>query len=316
MLSKCKIYNDGSHWISILPVKNPNAFKLLKPEDVYNVYSDGSFEVDQQDLNKEILRKTTRSEEFKALYTETVTSNIVDVKGHILEHIKGMFEDEEKASAYVDYKLANKRRAQYARSLRFKRKACLNKFSYFATFTYDDTKCSFESFDRQIRLFFNNMSSRHGWKVMMVPEFGKENNRYHFHAVIYIPKGSSIPGSFHIVKRYNKKKRRMVEINENTYFAERWGHNDWQSLMSMSYFEQKNTISYIIKYLTKSDNYAFYSRGIKTYLLSYIDQSDIFMPLENYRPQRLMYDNFHFYNDDLKDLGPFQPSFVFLFGFC
>ena len=313
---KLKIYNDGSHWIGIIPTSNPNAFKIKKPETVFLLKEEGYVKMTAANAEDPCLRITTPSEEFSILYNEFLENKSEIKKETFVSLLLPMFDDPDACAAFVEEKFANKKRAQFARSLRFKRKACLNNFSFFTTFTYSDEKCTFEQFDREIRIFFKNMANRYGWKVMMVPEFGAENNRFHFHALIRVPDKCSIPGVFNKKRCWNKKRKSMVMVVENSYFSDRWGKNDWQSFGSMDSNERKRSINYIIKYLTKSDNYAFYSRGIKTYLSSFVDDEDIYVPFERNSSKIVLFDNFHFVNDSMEDLGPFRDNFISLFGFC
>ena len=251
----CKLYTDMSHFGAIVPRPNPRAFRP-KEKTVFAVLEDGAVlpaEVLDQETGEimqegyagaDIVRLTTRHDEFSRVFDETRGEKTSEARKKMISDLEPFFEDPNEAVLFVDNKLANKKRAQIARSVRFRRKACLNRFDFFATFTYDDSKCTYEEFDRQLRIYFMNKACRDGWKVMYVPEYGKETGRYHIHAVIKMPSGDSIPGTFKRERRYSKKKHCMVTVIENTYFRDRWGQNDWQSLSEMSLDERRKTVGY------------------------------------------------------------------------
>ena len=304
---KSKIYTDSSHWLVIVPRPNKRAFKP-KVEKEYNVLADGRYVLaDMTDGSVEVVRKTCLTDEFDTAFNASrgLPSDIAF--GAMRDAVRPFFHHDDDAEAYVNVKLANKRRAQEARSTRFKRKAHLNRFDFYCTFTYDDKKCTFEQFDRELRVFFNNKACRNGWRVMFVPEWGKKSERYHIHALIHVEDPTSIPGDWKIERRYSEKKRRMVECLDNTYFRDRWGMNDWQCLAEMSPMERKNAVGYIIKYLTKTDARAFYSRGIPTFLQADIKAKDVIQYIYRKDCTGILFDDFHLY-DGGKDLGVYTDK--------
>lgn len=308
MIEGCKVWTDLSHYIAILPKKNPNAFP--KGDDpIYYELNDGSYVLAcDHDTESDVIRKTTKAEEFNRLYNETIGLSFQCRFQLIVNFFIRFFGNDEAARVlakhYVSWKFDAKKRAQRARSLRFKRKAALNHFSFFCTFTYDDSKCSsYAEFDRQLRVFFMNRANRYGWRVMFVPEFGKATGRFHIHALISVPDGSSIPGEFSRVRSYNKKKHRMITSISNSYFSMRWGRNDWQSISEMTADERRSTIGYVIKYLTKTDGRAFYSRGIATFLYADVNDDDIVSFIFRGEHSVVLFDDWrpHLLG---KDLGP------------
>lgn len=313
----CKIYFDGSHHVAIIPREQKRAFRSHAKPDEFAVVA-GELDdryirtVDFDDAIP-VDRITTRDDEFDRFFGGLAGCSDSTKQEALTTLMAPMFDSVEHAAGFVAGKLKNKRQARQARSTRFRRKAYLNTFTFYATFTYDDAKCSYIEFDRQLRVFLNNMACRHGWKVMMVPEWGKDNNRYHFHALVAIPKGAHIPGEFKRYRSYNKNRRRMVEVCENTYFAERWGRNDWQSLGNMPKSESDRAVSYIIKYLTKTDAPIYYSRGLPTFILSDIRGEDIIAQFWRDDKKAVLFDDWHcFYNDI--DVGSYQDDYLDLLG--
>ena len=74
--------------------------------------------------------------------------------------------------------------------IRMWRKANLQEFNYFVTFTYDGKLHTEDSFKKSLRRCLWNFSNRNGWKYIGVWERSPEKHRLHFHGVFYIPEGT------------------------------------------------------------------------------------------------------------------------------
>lgn len=313
MYYDCKVYFDGSGYTAILPSEHKRIHKSKHDEDLFGVLPDGSYMPLSQADPDSFDRITSTKSEFDVWFESLKGYKEDDVKESLSILMRPFFESEDEAKNYVERKLINKSIARQARSTRFHRKAYLNSFSFYCTFTYDDTKCTYDEFDKTLRIFFNNQACRNGWKIMMVPEWGKENERYHLHALISIPKGSPIPGDFVKRKVYNKKKRRMVDVSENTYFSARWGLNDWQSLSDMPKSEKRRVVGYVVKYLTKTDASVYYSRGLPTFIKTHIRAEDILDRIWRHECKAVLFDDWHCFYDD-QDVGEYDDDYLSILG--
>ncbi len=166
----------------------------------------------------------------------------------------------------------------FQRLKRFRRKAYLNKWNYFASFTYADGKCTEDEFRLRLKKAFSNLATRRGWKYMGVFERGEENNRLHFHCLLNIPKIGcgelDAPGRFFQREKYSNKKHKMVETTVNSHFDEKFGDNDF-SFIDEKILKVSNTINYLLKYIEKSGERIIYSRGIPTEIITKISNSEI-----------------------------------------
>ena len=106
-------------------------------EKEYNVLADGRYVLaDMTDGSVEVVRTTCLTDEFDTAFNGSrgLPSDIAF--GAMRDAVRPFFHHDDDAEAYVNVKLTNKRRAQQARSTRFKRKAHLNRFDFYCTFTY------------------------------------------------------------------------------------------------------------------------------------------------------------------------------------
>lgn len=146
----------------------------------------------------------------------------------------------------------------------FKRKAGINSFNYFVTFTYDSAKHTEESFRRALKKCLNNLHSRRGWLCMGKFE-RSDTERLHFHGFIYVPEGEMVGTLFNDTS-YDFKSHKRVTNTLNSFFCERFGRADFEELTD---FEVKHSKikEYILKYIHKDlDEKLFYSRGIASCL--------------------------------------------------
>lgn len=90
----------------------------------------------------------------------------------------------------------------------------------------------------------------------------EENGRLHFHAIIRIPEGKMI-GELFEKRDYDVVNHKMQTTTQNTYFNERFGRTDF---VEINTFVLGDTIKYLVKYLSKTNEYAVFSRGIKPFI--------------------------------------------------
>ena len=180
-----------------------------------------------------------------------------------------MFPNDKATEHYVEGKLMDKYRALVERRKRFMRKAYLNNFDYFATFTYADVKHTEESFKKRLMKTLQNYATRSEWKYMGVWERGGENNRLHFHALLKVPE-NTMPGELIEVTDFNMKTHRQKKTIQNTFFNEKFGRSDFEKIVKKprAYL---SAVEYILKYISKTGERLVYSRGLPMYVISDIN---------------------------------------------
>ena len=219
------------------------------------------------------LQRVTRASEFKRLDEESKDLKVKAKKQYILKHIKRLFKNDKAAEYYVDMKLYNKWRAKHERRKRFMRKAFLNQFNYFATFTYDDSKHTEESFKKFLMISLRRLCTRHEWRYMGVWERGGDTNRLHFHALVKVPDGK-LCGTLEQKVDFNFKTKRLRKTTQHSYFNEKFGRTDFEPIVEnvMAYY---SAITYILKYVEKSGEKIVYSRKLPMYIISDINSDDV-----------------------------------------
>ena len=253
------------------------------------------FNADMVPSNKEKpskpkLKRVTRASEFKRLDEESKNMKVKAKKKYIVQGIKRLFKNEKVAEYYVDRKMYNKWRALMERRKRFMRKAFLNRFNYFATFTYDDAKHMEESFRKKLKTCLNHLANRNGWKYMGVWERGGETDRLHFHALVKVPDGE-MKGELISKTDFNFKTKRRKKTTQSTYFNELFGRTDFEPIIEndMAYVA---AIEYILKYVSKTGERIVYSRGLPMYLISDIQAEDVLCRTGIEDKKLVLYDKF------------------------
>ena len=217
--------------------------------------------------------RVTRASEFKRLEAECVGMSVKAKKQYILHRIKRLFKNDQAAEYYVDMKIYNEWRAVVGRRKRFMRKAFLNRFNYFATFTYDDKKHTEETFRRRLKTCLNHFCNRQDWRYMGVWERGGDTNRLHFHALVKVPEGK-LCGDLETKTDFNFKTGRMRKITSHSFFDKRFGRTDFEEIVDndMAYYA---AVQYILKYVEKTGEKIVYSRKLPMYILSDINADDV-----------------------------------------
>ena len=200
--------------------------------------------------------------------------------------MKEHFENEEQLQNFVDENLERKKRNLVERRKRLYRKAYLQVWSYFCTFTYDDKKLNEEEFRKKLSNCFKKLSYRKGWKYIGVWERSPINKRLHFHGIFYIP---TMIGELIEQRDYSTKNHRMQTTYQNTYFLERFGRNDFEEINPQNLSQ---SISYITKYIEKSEERIVYSKNLPTYFISDILDDDIVCTIGQEDRKLLLFDDF------------------------
>ena len=252
-----KISFDGSHYIAIPKENFPRGRKRRRTAIPPN--------------QKEIEKK----EQFEAAYKESRKLPYKERKAYMQKAMEEAIPDKEQRKKYVERNNERKTTNKIRRKVRLSKKAYLQEWSFFCTFTYSDKLHTEESFRKSLRNTLKHLVNRKGWKHIGVWERGGDTNRLHFHGIFYIPPNSMV-GVIVETKDYSTKDRRMQTAHQNTYFLERYGRNDFQPLGSP--MEVQHSLGYLMKYIEKSGERLIYGGDLPTYFVSDIMDEDILAP--------------------------------------
>ena len=263
---QAKVYNDGSHYVAIPQVKQ--VWKRKKK------------------VSKKSSKELKQKQSFEKVYDKNKDKSKKEKIENINKELKEHFENEEQLQNFVDENLERKKRNLVERRKRLYRKAYLQVWSYFCTFTYDDKKLNEEEFRKKLSNCFKKLSYRKGWKYIGVWERSPINKRLHFHGIFYIP---TMIGELIEQRDYSTKNHRMQTTYQNTYFLERFGRNDFEEINPQNLSQ---SISYITKYIEKSEGRIVYSKNLPTYFISDILDDDIVCTIGQEDRKLLLFDDF------------------------
>jgi hypothetical protein len=316
-----KIYHDGSHYIAIPPSTNPCKKRPKPPEELVTVVEETTkdntaaqvpengesatgfveqteavSEATETEQKQEVRpkqkkeRKATRSDLFNEYWAEA--QELAKNKRHrfLVDKMRPYFNSDIAAKAFVELKTEAKIKSIIARKTRFIRKAYMNDFNYFFTFTYDDKKHTAESFRKSLLICLRNFSSRNGWKYMGVWEHGSKTKRLHFHGLFWVPDGT-MPGEILERNDYDFKSHNRKITVQNTYFNERFGRCDVEPIRK-GIMPYDRALGYILKYIAKTGEKIIYSRNLPMYVISDIDENDVIMRCGMEDKKLLLFDNF------------------------
>lgn len=288
--TKCiyKIYNDGSHYVATVAAP----YRERKPY---------SRERNTQDYDMLFRNLYANARRFGYTHNEMTE--------YIKENMLKLFPDFENIDEYISKHIKMSLHNLWARKKRFRRKGYLNKWNYFVTFTYDDSKHTAETFRRKIRKCLSNLHTRRGWRYMGVFEEAPETGRLHFHGLFYVPDGEMI-GKISEQRDYSTAQGRIQITNSNTFFAESFGRNDFSQLTD-SQLKHGNTLEYILKYIGKTDERVVYSRGVPTEVCKELPDTEIITSYIDYVEKYVLFDDvISFESDILHYTNYTQISFI------
>lgn len=304
--SKVKVYSDGSHRIGIPYEPNPHAGKRHKvPEEVSTVTEPAEDVSAMPDVNtvgnepaqteRENIqtvpkqRRMTRKELFEELYQKSADMKKRERKSYVQKEMLPYFKDSISCRAFVEHNFNRKHRNMVCRKMRLWRKINQQTFNYFVTFTFDDKKHTEESFQKKLMQCLQHFSSRKDWLYIGAWERGKDTNRLHFHGIFYIPEGA-MSGEMEEVRDFDTRKRKKQTIRQNTFFAERFGRNEFRPISHSS--ELPQMVRYLMKYIEKSGGKLIYSRGLYQYFVTDIMDEDIICPYGEEERKIILFDDF------------------------
>ncbi len=266
-----KIHNDGGHYVAV----NVSTVFTQFPRKRYNISAE----------------QGKMQNYFDEVYSFAHNSGLrgVALENTLTERLTEQFGEMSAAREYVKKRLKNKYHSVLARKKRFRNKAYLNKWNYFVTLTYDDNKMDEVAFEKKVRRCLGNLHTRRRWKYMGVFERAPDTGRLHFHGLFFVPDGQMV-GKVYEKRDYSTSAHDMQEIACNTFFELRFGRNDFQELNEME-LRKGNAIDYILKYIGKSDEKIFYSRGIKTHIYTELNVRDLACPIDGYFRRFVVFDD-------------------------
>ena len=325
---ECKIYFDGSHYIGIPHTTRPSRRRSKPPEEEILVTDNETEQTAETEVNITIeesapsnddapivraeneepseseserqtepqpkVRTMTRKELFEELYQKYLNKPRRIKLELIAKEMLSYFKTEELSRIYVNENIERKLRNLIARRIRLTRKANLQEFNYFVTFTYDGKLHTEDSFRKGLKNCLRHLVERKQWKYIGVWERSPEKQRLHFHGIFYIPEGT-MPGMLLDVNDYNFSTHNRQITHQNTYFNERFGRSDFELIDDMD--KMGDALAYIMKYIEKSGEKIVYSKGLPQFFISDVMDEDIicFTGLED--KKLLLSDDFTCWNE-------------------
>ena len=300
---KCKVRKEGDVYIATPHTTNPTKRTVRKQKEIAVSVKDGKYALEKpQDkpLNDNVaqaeqtteptdkspsaakekpnsdVRITTLKQIFDDLYDKYYKQYPNVRKQSILKDMLPLFPTEEDAAYFVDEQCRRKWRNVYTRKQRFAYKAYNQNYEYFFTVTFDGKKHTEESFEKSLKNALSNLHKRYGCLFQGVWERGSENDRLHFHGLIYDP-NKKITGELETVSDYNPKTGKMKTYLQSKYFFEKFGRNEFSEIVPQMY---QSAIKYITKYLNKQDVRPYYSKGLYRFIESDIDGNDVICKMD------------------------------------
>jgi predicted metallopeptidase len=248
-----KVYFGGSQWIAIPHTERP--------------YRKRNRAKDKPNENEAVV-------EFEQAFKETKGKRRKR-RETLIKEFAPMFQNEQEVSEFVEEQFNRLSRNRWERYKRMIRRAYLQPWDYFVTFTFDSEKHTEETFRKQLMNCLYHLSNRKGWRYIGVWERGELGKRLHFHALMHIPQGAMV-GELEEHNDYSTKRRKWEKSMQNSFFNERFGRSDFDAIVCSR--SVSDSVNYMLKYLSKSDEKVVYSRGLKTYLVADILDEDILCP--------------------------------------
>ena len=326
-----KVYFDGSHYIAIPHTTRKVKRRPSPQEDLITVNQeeesssaemvdessilDENCDNDTKKVNKECkiienkqknTKKMTKKELFEELYRKYIDLRRNQRAKKIIQEMQKYFENVEMCTTFVHTNMNRKQRNLICRRVRMVRKANLVNFNYFCTFTYDDKLHTEQSFKKKLKIALQNFSSRRGWKYMGVWERAPETKRLHFHGLFAIPDGQMV-GELEEHSDYNFKSKRRTKTFQNSYFNERFGRTDFATIDHDQ--ELRKELSYIMKYIEKTEEKIVYSKGLYQYFISDIMENDIICTIGQEDKKLLLFDDFNCWDEGVL-IGKVSPQTI------
>ena len=259
-----KVYFDSSHYIGI-----PHTTQSWKKK-------------------KHKSAKPTETEsQVKEMLNECTDETKQEKKERIVNELNEKVKDIEKTKEIVNKVIEKEKRNRIVRLTRLFRKANLQQWNYFCTFTYDSSKLTEEEFRVKFLNCLRHLSTRKGWKYIGVFERSPEQKRLHFHGIFVI---AEMVGEIKETKDYSTKTHQMQITHQNIFFLERFGRNDFSKIENANHTQE--AIMYMLKYIRKTGEKVIYSKHLQTFFITDILEDDVVCTIGQEDRKILLFDNF------------------------
>ncbi|MEG2450774.1 MAG: hypothetical protein RSB09_03460 [Clostridia bacterium] len=235
-------------------------------------------------------KQATRSQIFKVLYSQSKDMTKAERRKFLLHKMRKYFKDSDTTKDFVATKLECERTNEYNRLKRFRRKAYMNDFNFFVTFTYDSSKHEEAAFKKKLMRCLANYHTRYGWKYMGVWERSPKAKRLHLHAIVFVPDGT-MPGKLVTVNDFSFETHTRQETVQNTFFNDRFGRTDFKELNPIE-MKNGNALAYITKYINKTNEKIVYSRDTPMYVITDVMAVDVACRTGEDDDKLVLFDNF------------------------
>lgn len=259
-----KVYFDGSHYIGI--PKTTQGWKKKKHKSA---------------------RPTETELKVKEMLNECTDETRTEKKERIVNELNEKVKDIEKTKEIVNKVIEKEKRNRIVRLTRLFRKANLQQWNYFCTFTYDSSKLTEEEFRVKFLNCLRHLSTRKDWKYIGVFERSPEQKRLHFHGIFVI---AEMVGELKETKDYSTKTHQMQITHQNIFFLERFGRNDFSKIENANHTQE--AIMYMLKYIRKTGEKVIYSKHLQTFFITDILEDDVVCTIGQEDRKILLYDNF------------------------
>ena len=246
LIGTYKLKVNGFHLVGTKTIIKKNRVKVKK--DILSKIFDVAYE---QSLEKQL----EKEEQVKFI---NVVMNELYKSEHQFVDLIQMADFDRDFTEYIESRLKQKIVNLIMRKKRFREKANLHSWNFFVTQTYDSEKyASEEEFKKAYLTCLSHLATDFGWRYMGVWERGKVSGRLHFHGIFYIPQGK-MKGFLKESKYFSPYSHKMEKSMINSFFAVRFGRNDFQSVGN----GVSGISNYICKYIGKTEEKIVYSRHI------------------------------------------------------
>ena len=293
-----KVYYDGSHYICIPHKEGKRKKKQDIPEDHTPPVAEQPLpkvEPIPDELSAILNPVDTKAckATFKEVYESTRGKSKKERATMLFDTLRPSFPDDKRTHDFIQAELEREHKNTIRRRARMIRKARLQEFNYFATFTYNSKKMDEKHFRKYLRQCLAHLADREKWKYIGVWERSPKTERLHFHALLYVPEGT-MPGFVYEQKDYSIRLHRVQTTNQSSYFNNRFGRSDFEPLDTDN--QKDGAIAYILKYIEKSGEKIVYSRKLPQYFISDIADEDIICPYDDKEQKYVLADNFTCYD--------------------
>lgn len=118
----------------------------------------------------------------------------------------------------------------------------------------------------------------------------------HFQALIFVLQ-NAIVGELLEKRDYDTRSKRMRLTIQNTYFNQRFGRSDFESIDQSIKQLYNGILQYLLKYLAKSGEKITYSRGLQFYITADIADDDVVTEIGLWSQKLLLFDNATLYDE-------------------